>query len=213
MRRTSGQPRLRSTSTEVCAGCRKVSVDGLRALGPSALGPPMKSSSLKSPSLGVDERRRRRLEALAGCRGSTETAAGRPEDATGLQTEDRSGKVEAEASGSGGGVASSDVWLIADGDDEDGTASSSHATGGSLEGDEVVEVSIIKEREDTGADKRLGLVLSTSADIPQLHVSVIRDGGLAALSMLREGDRVLEVNGVSVHHAEEATALMMQVTR
>ena len=211
MRRTSGQPRLRSTSTEVCAGCRKVFSCALRALGPSALGPPMKSSSLKSPSLGVDERRRRRLEALASCRGSTETAAGRPEDATGLQTEDRSGKVE--ASGGGGGVASSDVWLIADGDDEDGTASSSHATGGSLEGDEVVEVSIIKEREDTGADKRLGLVLSTSADIPQLHVSVIRDGGLAALSMLREGDRVLEVNGVSVHHAEEATALMMQVTR
>ena len=169
-------------------------------------------SSLKSPSLGVDERRRRRLEALAGCKGSTETAAGGPEDATGLQTEDGSGRVEAEASGGGGGVAS-DVWLIADGDDEDGTALSSYATGESLEGDKVVEVSIIKERDDNGSDRRLGLVLSTSPDIPQLHVSVIRDGGLAALSMLREGDRVLEVNGVSVHHAEEATALMMQVTR
>ena len=170
-------------------------------------------SPLKSPSLGVDERRRRRLEALAGCKGSTEMAAGRPEDAAGLQTEDRSARAEAEASGGGGGVAVSNVWLIADGDDEDGTAFSSHATGGSLEGDEVVEVSIIKEREDNGADRRLGLVLSTSPDIPQLHVSMIRAGGLAAISMLREGDRVLEVNGVSVHHAEEATTLMMQVTR
>jgi hypothetical protein len=170
-------------------------------------------SPLKSPSLGVDERRRRRLEALAGCKGSTEMVAGRPEDAAGLQTEDRSARAEAEASGGGGGVAVSNVWLIADGDDEDGTAFSSHATGGSLEGDEVVEVSIIKEREDNGADRRLGLVLSTSPDIPQLHVSMIRAGGLAAISMLREGDRVLEVNGVSVHHAEEATTLMMQVTR
>ena len=79
--------------------------------------------------------------------------------------------------------------------------------------DEVLEVSIIKEREDSGADKRLGLVLSTSPEISHLHVSVIRDGSLAADSNLREGDRVLEVNGVSVHHAEEATALMMQVTR
>ena len=170
-------------------------------------------SPLKSPSLGVDERRRRRLEALAGSKGSTEMAAGRPEDAAGLQTEDRSARAEAEASGGGGGGAVSNVWLIADGDDEDGTAFSSHATGGSLEGDEVVEVSIIKEREDNGADRRLGLVLSTSPDIPQLHVSMIRAGGLAAISILREGDRVLEVNGVSVHHAEEATTLMMQVTR
>ena len=168
------------------------------------------SAQTKSPSLGVDERRRRRLEALAGCKGPTDA-----EHATGLQTEDGSETVEEEASGGGGGVAASDVWQIADGDDDDGAAFSSHATEGvevSL-ADEVVEVSIIKEREDSGADKRLGLVLSTSPEIPQLHVSVIRDGSLAAGSKLREGDRVLEVNGVSVHHAEEATALMMQVTR
>ena len=166
------------------------------------------SAQTKSPSLGVDERRRRRLEALAGCKGPTDA-----EHATGLQTEDGSETVEEEASGGGGDVAASDVWQIADGDDDDGAAFSSHATGESLGGDEVVEVSIIKEREDSGADKRLGLVLSTSPEIPQLHVSVIRDGSLAADSKLREGDRVLEVNGVSVHHAEEATALMMQVTR
>ena len=162
-----------------------------------------------SPSLGVDERRRRRLEALAGCKGPTNA-----EHATGLQTEDGSETVEEEASGGGGGVAASDVWQIADGDDDDGAAFSSHATG-VVEvrlADEVVEVSIIKEREDSSANKMLGLVLSTSPEIPQLHVSVIRDGSLAADSKLREGDRVLEVNGVSVHHAEEATALMMQVT-
>ena len=175
------------------------------------------SAQTKSPSLGVDERRRRRLEALAGCKGPTDA-----EHATGLQTEDGSETVgeEQEASGGGGGVAASDVWQIADGDDGDGAALvnvafSSHATEVvevSL-ADEVLEVSIIKEREDSGADKRLGLVLSTSPEMPQLHVSVIRDGSLAADSNLREGDRVLEVNGVSVHHAEEATALMMQVTR
>ena len=173
------------------------------------------SAQTKSPSLGVDERRRRRLEALAGCKGPTDA-----EHATGLQTEDGSETVEEEASGGGGGGAASDVWQIADGDDGDGAALvnvafSSHATEVvevSL-ADEVVEVSIIKERADSGADKRLGLVLSTSPEIPQLHVSVIRDGSLAADSNLREGDRVLEVNGVSVHHAEEATALMMQVTR
>ena len=174
-----------------------------------ALGARM-SAQTKPPSLGVDERRRRRLEALAGCKGPTDA-----EHATGLQTEDGSETVEGEASGGGGGGAASDVWQIADGDDDDGAAFSSHATEVvevSL-ADEVVEVSIIKEREDSGADKRLGLVLSTSAEMPQLHVSVIRDGSLAADSNLREGDRVLEVNGVSVHHAEEATALMMQVTR
>ena len=168
------------------------------------------SAQTKSPSLGVDERRRRRLEALAGCKGPTDA-----EHATGLQTEDGSETVEEEASGGGGGVAASDVWQIADGDDDGGAAFPSHATEVvevSL-ADEVVEVSILKERGDSGADKRLGLVLSTSPEIPQLHVSVIRDGSLAADSNLREGDRVLEVNGVSVHHAEEATALMMQVTR
>ena len=173
------------------------------------------SAQTKSPSLGVDERRRRRLEALAGCKGPTDA-----EHATGLQTEDGSETVEEEASGGGGDVAASDVWQIADGDDGDGAALvnvafSSHATEVvevSL-ADEVLEVSIIKERADSGADKRLGLVLSTSPETPQLHVSVIRDGSLAADSNLREGDRVLEVNGVSVHHAEEATALMMQVTR
>ena len=119
------------------------------------------SAQTKPPSLGVDERRRRRLEALAGCKGPTDA-----EHATGLQTEDGSETVEEEASGGGGGVAASDVWQIADGDDDDGAAFSSHATGESLGGDEVVEVSIIKEREDSGADKRLGLVLSTSAEIP-----------------------------------------------
>ena len=172
------------------------------------------SAQTKSPSLGVDERRRRRLEALAGCKGPTDA-----EHATGLQTEDGSETVEEEASGGGGGGAASDVWQIADGDDDDGAAFSSHALAHATEvvevslADEVLEVSIIKEREDSGADKRLGLVLSTSPEIPHLHVSVIRDGSLAADSNLREGDRVLEVNGVSVHHAEEATALMMQVTR
>lgn len=175
----------------------------------------MKSLLWNSASLGVEERRRRRLEALAGCKGSPlDKAAGRPEGATGqrLQTEDRVERLEAASSG----LALSCVWDIADELIEGGLggeADASLATGESLEAGGEMEVSIIKERDDNGADRRLGLVLSTTHEIPQLHVSAIRDGGLAESSLLRKGDRVLEVNGVAVHHAEEATALMMQAMR
>lgn len=136
-----------------------------------------------------------------------------------MLTEDRSGRLKATA---GGLVAASCASLIAGDSPEASEYPSEYPSEyasleagespGASEEVEEVEVCIIKERDDNGDDRKLGLVLSTSHEIPKLHISVIRKDGLAARTLLRVGDRVLEVNGVSVHHSEEATAVMMQAT-
>ena len=64
------------------------------------------------------------------------------------------------------------------------------------------------------ADAKLGLVLSTSDEVPELHISLIRPGSLAAATaVLQEGDRILEVNGAKVEVPDDANVLMKQAMR
>ena len=84
---------------------------------------------------------------------------------------------------------------------------------GSIETDQELEVSIVKERNDNGEERKLGLVLSRSPKVLGLLVSKIEGSSQAADSLLREGDRVITVNGVAVQSAGEATDLMNQARR